>query len=116
LKEAGRFRPEQRFLVSIPSPFNVIDRMLSSASKLAVEPAYEAQILAEIVQMAEHIPHADLAIQWDCARDMMAYQGAIPAYFPDHEAGVAARLARLGEAVPEDVELGYHFCYGSFGG
>jgi hypothetical protein len=29
---------------------------------------------------------------------------------------IVARLARIGDAVPADVELGFHLCYGDFGG
>jgi hypothetical protein len=28
---------------------------------------------------------------------------------------IIEQLVRLGEQVPEDVELGYHFCYGDAG-
>jgi len=38
-------------------------------------------------------------------------------YFPErpttYKADIAAELARLGDAVPDDVECAYHLCYGS---
>ena len=78
--------------------------------------AYETALLGEVDRIVDAIPHAELAIQWDCAHDMQAYDGASEAWFSDKQSGIEARLIRIGEHIPADVELGYHFCYDSFGG
>jgi len=84
--------------------------------RLAIEPAYERRILAEVAEICAAIPHDQLALQWDVARDMLAYEGAVLTYFTPAQEGIAARLIRIGNAVPADVELGFHLCYGTFGG
>jgi hypothetical protein len=117
LKKKGDVAPGTRFMVAIPSPFNLINHYFAPEQRTALEPAYEAALLREVDKIIAAVPAADLAIQWDCAHDMQAYDGeARKPWFPDTERGIEERLIRIGQHVPPAVELGYHFCYGSFGG
>lgn len=117
LKRRGDVPRATRFMVAIPSPFNLVNHYFAPDQRAALEPAYEAALLAEIRRIAATVPSGELALQWDCAHDMQAYDGeARKPWFPDTERGIEERLIRIGELVPADVELGYHFCYGSFGG
>jgi hypothetical protein len=115
-QKEGHVPPHCRFMVAIPSPFNLINQYIAPESRPAVEPRWEEGILAEVDAIAAAIPHDRLAIQWDCAHDMQAYDDARDAWFEPKQAGIVDRLVRLGDHVPADVELGYHLCYGSFGG
>ena len=51
--------------------------------------------------------------QWDVCPVVLASED----YFPDrpesYKEDITGMLARLGNAVPEPVELGYHVCYGT---
>ncbi|MGE5148170.1 MAG: hypothetical protein ACM3N5_15565 [Candidatus Eiseniibacteriota bacterium] len=117
LKRQGAVAANTRFMVAIPSPFNLINHYFAPDQRAALEPAYEAALLAEVDKIAAAVPAGELAIQWDCAHDMQAYDHeARKPWFPDTERGIEERLIRVGEHVPAGVELGYHFCYGSFGG
>jgi hypothetical protein len=115
-KSRGIIAKGVRFMVAIPSPFNLVNFHFAPDQRAMLEPAYEAALLAEVDRIAASIPHDQLAIQWDCAHDMQAYDGARAPWFPDTQSGIEARLIRVGERVPAGGELGYHFCYGSFGG
>lgn len=116
LKSKGVIADGVRFMTAIPSPFNLINYHFAPDQRAALEPAYESALLAEVDRIAQAVPHDELSIQWDCAHDMQAYDGARPTWFPDPQRGIEDRLIRIGEHVPAGVELGYHFCYGSFGG
>ena len=117
LKRAGRIPPATRFMVAIPSPFNLVNHYFAPDERAALEPAYEEALLREVDEIAAHVPATDLALQWDCAHDMQAYDNeARKPWFADTQRGIEQRLIRLGERLPEPAELGYHFCYGSFGG
>jgi len=105
-----------RFMVALPSPYNVISWAIADASRAAVEPAYEEKLLRELDQICTAIPAADLSIQWDCAHDMQAFDGARTPWFAPAREGIIERLVRIGDRVPPAAELGYHLCYGSFGG
>lgn len=64
-------------------------------------------------QLCEVIPHRSLALQWDVAVEMIAFEGGVRIY--RYEATplehTAAVVARLSEGVPEPVRLGVHLCY-----
>ncbi|WP_328391295.1 hypothetical protein [Nocardia sp. NBC_00416] len=114
----GVIRPGTRFQVSLPTPIAVVGAFIAGP-QAELEARYEAAILAELDQITSAIPHEDLAIQWDAAVEFALFEGVFPSWFGDDHptrlAGVIERLARLGDAVPEGVELGYHLCYGDFG-
>jgi hypothetical protein len=115
-REEGRMAAKTKFQISIPSPFNLMNSAIKPEHRILVEPQYEARLKLEINQIASEIPSRDLAIQWDCAHDMQAFDNARPVYFDNRYQGIADRLIRIGEWVPTNIELGYHFCYGSLGG
>jgi hypothetical protein len=117
LRGEGLIWPGCRFQVSLPSPYNVLDRHVRPRDRLAVEEPYERQILAELDEMFATIPARDLAIQWDAAHEITNLEGAREGWFDTlerEEAEVIDRLVRLGNHVPEGVELAYHLCYGDF--
>ena len=116
LKSAGKIDKDTRFLIAVPSPFNVLNSAIAPADRIRVEPAYEARMMREIEDVAKALPHDQIAWQWDNAHDMQAFAGARQCYFPFHQDGIAERLVRCGDAIPAAIEMGYHFCYGSFGG
>ena len=118
LKREGVVPANCRFQVSIPTPYNVLDRHVSPSDRLAAEVAYERQMLAEIDEMAAAIPAGELAIQWDAAHEVQNLAGAREGWFEDlarEQSEILDRLVRLGDRLPETVELGYHLCYGDFG-
>ena len=115
-RKEGRIAATTKFQISIPSPFNLMNSAIKPEHRILVEPQYEARLKLEINQIISEIPSKDLAIQWDCAHDMQAFDNARPVYFDERYQGIADRLIRIGEWVPKDIELGYHFCYGSLGG
>jgi hypothetical protein len=114
----GSLSKDIRFQVCLPTPFAVVGSVVVPAALPAVEAAYERAMIAEVAALCRHIPHHDLCIQWDVCNEMVLWDGqqtdAVPgADIPREE--LIARMRRLGAAVPADVELGLHLCYGDFG-
>jgi hypothetical protein len=108
-----------RFQVCLPTPFAVVSSVVVPDAFAVVERAYERAMLAEVARLCRHIPHHDLCIQWDLCNEMVIWDGqhtgAVP--YPDvPRAELLERMARLCAAVPDDVELGLHLCYGDFAG
>lgn len=114
LKEQGVIPSSCRFQVSIPTPYNIMDQRIAPAQRLDVEAAYEKRMMAEIDEISMNIPHGELAIQWDAAHEIQNLAGGRPHWFANPESGILERLVRLASRIPDDVELGYHFCYGDF--
>jgi hypothetical protein len=118
LKREGVVAPDCRIQISIPTPYNVLDRHVSPRDRLAAEVGYERRMLAEIDEIVAAIPKQELAIQWDAAHEVQNLEGAREGWFDtleQEEEEIIDRLVRLGDHIPDGVELGYHLCYGDFG-
>ncbi|TCJ23772.1 hypothetical protein E0W80_09430 [Microbacterium sp. PI-1] len=122
LRAEGLVSAEVRFQVSLPTPLAVISSFFRGDDRAAIEPVYTAAILRELDAILAAIPHDDLAVQWDVASEMgiieraAGYGAVMEAWWPGEPFdGLVARLARLIDAVPADVEAGVHLCYGDAG-
>jgi hypothetical protein len=115
LKGEGAIPAVTRFLVCLPTPLAPVTAFVDLASRAAVEPAYEARMLAEMDAICAPIPHDQLAIQWDTAIEFGILEGVMPTHLADPQRDILDRLVRIGEQVPGDVEMGYHLCYGDAG-
>lgn len=112
LQREGVIAPQTRFQVSLPTPLAPISGYAVLADMAALEGPWEARLALELDEILAAIPHDRLAIQWDVAKEILMLEGVFPAHFVPLMEGVIDRLCRLGERVPDGVELGYHLCYG----
>ncbi len=98
--------------------FAVISSVAVPDAFAAVEDAYETAMIAEVGALCRHIPHRDLCIQLDLCNEMCIWDGqkteAVP-YGDEPQERILGRMQRLCTAVPDDVELELHLCYGDFG-
>jgi methionine synthase II (cobalamin-independent) len=117
-REAGVIPSRVRFQVSLPTPLAVVMPFCRQPDAQQILPAYERAMLREVERMCAAIPHRDLAIQWDVCIEMIQWDGRVPTMpgFPGMEHVFAESFRRLGAAVPADVELGFHLCYGDLDG
>lgn len=122
LREEGAIPAGIRFQVSLPTPVAVISSFFRGEDRVAIEPVYADALLEELDRILEEIPSSDLAIQWDVASEMGILEGASGYgsrmehwWSGDVLGGLVARLAALVDAVPTDVEVGMHLCYGDAG-
>lgn len=113
LKTDGVIAPSARFLVAMPTPWAPVYSYIAYGDQCAVEPIYERALLAELHDFLAAVPPAEIAVQWDIATEMSWWERVYPAPFADVEAGIVAEIVRLVDAVPADVQLGLHLCYGS---
>jgi hypothetical protein len=119
LRDKGELPKALRFQVSLASVNSALPpRIFPNPADIAkVRPGFTEALAAEVATIAEHIPHDDLAIQWDCSTEVQDSYGAVPGYRVDGaiERNVA-QFRVLSPRVPEKAELGYHFCFGTLGG
>jgi len=74
-------------------------------------------MIREVERICAAIPHRDLCLQWDFCHEMIILDGQPQNQFPTVKASmqdIMTRMRRLFAAVPADVELGVHLCYGDF--
>jgi hypothetical protein len=119
LREKGELPKDLRFQVSLASVVSALPpRIFPNAEDVAkVRPGFTEALAAEVETIVRHIPNADLAIQWDCATEVQDSYGAVAG----QPAGGRierniAQFRTLNRGIPESVELGYHFCFGTLGG
>ena len=108
--------------MSLPTPAGVVGSFFHAENRAAVEPVYERALFGELARILDAIPHDQLAIQWDTALEFGMLEKAqirgyeITSWFGEtHDEildGVLERAIRQAAAVPSDVEVGYHLCYG----
>jgi hypothetical protein len=84
-----------------------------------VRPAYEDAMRREVERLLEVVPAEDLAIQWDVCWEVLAVDMAEKAANWSAPGNAFDRyvdsLRNLAPHVPEEVWIGYHFCYGDLG-
>src|SRR5438552_4001117 len=116
LQEQGVIPREIRFQVGLPFPSSAMNAFKVSFADdyTVVAGAYEELVLRELKRLTEAIPPSALAIQWDVCYEVLDIEGVI-AWMGDGAwerfTGPASRLTR---DLPEEVLVGYHFCYGTF--
>ncbi|MCC7412777.1 MAG: hypothetical protein IT495_14280 [Gammaproteobacteria bacterium] len=113
LRDAGRIPAGVRFQVCLPTPMASGYMYIAPASLADYLPAYERALTGALAAILAGIPHEDLSIQWDVCQEVLVFENYFPYRPRDYKAQIQAELGRLGDAVPDTVELGYHLCYGT---
>jgi hypothetical protein len=113
LRQDGIIPAGVRFQVCLPTPMASGYMYISPASLAAYLPVYERALLAALHEIVSAIPPRDLSIQWDVCQEVLVFEHYFPHRPPTYRQDIYAELARLGDAVPEGAECGYHLCYGS---
>ena len=113
LQHEGVIPADARFQVSLPTPMATAFMYVSPSARDAYIPAYERSLLSAVDEILASAPHERLSIQWDVCQEVLLFEDYFPHRPADYREQVFAELGRLGSAVPETVDLGYHLCYGS---
>ena len=116
LRDEGTIPAGTRFQISLPTPAAPIITAMVYEDRAAVEPAYERAMKRDVDAILAALPHAEIAIQWDIATEIVGYDGGPERlYYEDVLGGTVERVARLASWMPDAVELGIHLCYGDPG-
>ena len=113
LQKAGALPESLRFQVCLPTPMASGYMYVSPRAREAYLPAYERALRRALDEILASIPPSRLSIQWDVCQEVLVHEGFFPERPTDYARQIEAELARLGDAVPAEVEMGYHLCYGS---
>lgn len=125
LRDDGVIDPGVRFQLAIPATCSAIDWNFENPDDWpTVYRAYNDRAREEIELALGEIPADELVVQWDVAWefvDMAIGDKRLFAFFPPFTATekfqrYAAQLDDLWQGIPEETLLGYHWCYGTWGG
>ena len=124
LRDEGTIPEAVRFLVALPLSESATRPFIETPRDFEILwQGYRDVIAREIDEITGSIPHEDLAIQWDLARETAAVEG-VEFQFADSELRTLPSdpmerychaLSELSPRIPADVWLGLHVCYGSLG-
>lgn len=119
LREKGELPKHLRFQVSLASVNSILPPRMFPDMKdaLKVRPGMMEAMNAEVDTIVRHIPNEDLAIQWDCTTEIQDAYRSLPDLTT--EGPIERNMAQFRELcshIPEKVQLGYHFCFGTLGG
>jgi hypothetical protein len=125
LRDAGEIPAHARFQVSFPTTGSAIMGFFAVAEDWpVVYEAYRRAVRAEVSAIADFVDHRDLTVQWDTAsevRDILAGDEPLLPWSP--RTSLEEKWSRhlqdmnaLAGVVPEQAVLGYHFCFGTWGG
>ncbi|MYF86230.1 MAG: hypothetical protein F4178_07215 [Rhodospirillaceae bacterium] len=130
LRAEGKAANDVPFQVCLPCTIDGTVRFFpDTKDHPLVMGAYERALQSSVRLILEHVPANDLVIQWDYCIELLEILAALN---PDMEskAGVEGisfegriekftapeYLAPMTESIPEEVTMGYHLCYGTWGG
>lgn len=123
LRSDGVIPADVRFQVCLPLPASAVFRWLADKDGYpALRDGFTESMHHEVETIFTHIPHHDLAIQWDCAIEDTIIEQALEKAggLTDEVRAVAADIFgpanELCAHIPGEVTLGYHACYGTSGG
>ena len=117
LRAAGKIPANVRMQVCLPTPLMIELCFTAPEDVLELWPAYERAMLRELDQILAVVPHNELAIQWDMSAEITSIlEKCTPALAAiisrDQLVGAGARVT---DAVPSAVDVGWHLCYGDLG-
>jgi hypothetical protein len=113
LQKAGVIPAGVKFQISIPTPIAPTYNNMVPGDRPALLPALTQSFINEVAKIAKSLPKERIAIQWDVCQEVLACEGYYEKGPVDFRIETIDVLARIGDAVPIGIDLGYHLCYGS---
>ncbi len=110
LQDEGVVDSAVRMQISMPTAMATCLALVAPESQKDMLPVVERALRRQVERIADQLPHEAVAIQWDVAAEFMHMELAGAGTFSKDD--IAAGLVRLASFVPDDVQLGYHLCYG----
>jgi hypothetical protein len=113
LQEEGAIPAGVKFQIAIPTPIAPTYNNMVPGDRAALLRGLTEHFTDEVAKIAEALPRDRIAIQWDVCQEVLAWEGYYDEGPVDFRTECIQVLTRVGDAVPEPIELGYHLCYGS---
>jgi len=113
LQRSGVIPAGVKFQIAIPSPLAPTYNYISRKWRRSFLDIFTAHLCDEVAKLAVALPPDRIAIQWDVLQEILVWENYFPDRDPEYRTQIASTLGRIGNAVPEPIELGYHLCYGS---
>ena len=116
LKVDGVIPRHLRFQIGLPFPASALNGFKAdfAGDYPVADRGFEELVGHELKRLIAEVPPAELAIQWDVCYEVLDLEGVIRWTAEGAWERFTGPVARLTRQIPEDVLVGYHFCYGTF--
>lgn len=115
-RERGVVPARARFQVCLPTPQAPLVMFIDPEDIPTLIEPYRRAMLDDLDEILGSIPHDQLALQWDVAPEIAQLEGVWSSHYEDPTREITDELVQIGRHVPADVPVGFHMCYGDFGG
>jgi hypothetical protein len=120
LRAEGVIPASVKFQVALPLTASAIRRYFTDPEDYPrIRDGFTEAMRHEVTTIFEHIPHEDLAIQWDCAIEdnlierALTEEGGLTPKVEKMAAELFAPARDVSAHIPRAVTLGFHACYGT---
>lgn len=114
LQSEGAIPAGVKYQICMATPFAITCMFVSPKTRDAFQKVYSQHIAAEVGRIMSELPHDRISYQWDVCQEVLMWEGYLDqSQHPDYREALPAQLSWLGSLVPDDVDVGYHLCYGS---
>jgi hypothetical protein len=113
LQQDGSIPAGVKFQISLPTPIAPTYNNMVPSDRAGLLPALTRHFVGEVEKIAAALPNDRIAIQWDVCQEVLAWEGYYEQGPVDVRTETVDVLRKIGDAVPDAIDLGYHLCYGS---
>lgn len=113
LQRDGVLPPDVKFQIAIPSPLAPTYNYISPKWRKTFLEIFTNHLCDEVGRIVTGLPAHRVAIQWDVLQEILVWENYFSDRDPDWHDQIRSTLGKIGNAVPQPIELGYHLCYGS---
>jgi hypothetical protein len=115
LPSEGVIASDVLFQVSMPTPLANTWAWFGTDPQFgALHERYTVAFRNEVGRLLSELPNDRIAVQWDVCVEVWLYEGWVPAQASDARELCVAHVAEVAGWVPDDVDLGFHLCYGDW--
>ena len=116
LQSEGAIPAGVKYQICMATPLAITYMFVSPPTRPAFQKVYSDHLAAEVDRIMAELPHDRISYQWDVCQEVLMWEGYLDqSKHPDYREEIFTSLAWVADLVPDDVELGYHLCYGSPG-
>jgi len=115
LQAEGAIPAGVKYQICMATPLAIAYNFMSPAARDAFVETYTAHLAAEFARIADALPHHRISYQWDVCQEVLMWEGYYGDRPEEYKEQILSVLQRIGDMVPDGIELGYHLCYGSPG-
>ena len=113
LQTSGVIPAQVKFQICLPTPTAPTYNNMLPSYRHVVLPPLTQHFIGEVGKITTTLPNDRIALQWDVCQEVLAWEGYYEAGAVDFWTETIEVLTQLGDAVPAEIDLGYHLCYGS---